>query len=120
LAILHEVFAADKLSFSVRSEALPGAERSFGSLSGAAREATLSRIFAGVHFRFDLTAGETLGRQVAGLVTHHLLTPRRGGSEEGAKHRDRSGNAVSLRLPICRVRAMHLAYATDAPSQGHK
>jgi len=94
LEILHEVFAADKLSFSVTSEALPGAERSFGSLSAAAREATLSRIFAGVHFRFDLTAGETLGRQVGGFVTHHFLTPRRGGSEAGAKHRDRSGNAV--------------------------
>ena len=79
LEILHEVFAADKLSFSVRSEALPGAERSFGSLSSAAREATLSRIFAGVHFRFDLTAGESLGRQVGGFVTHHSLTPRRGG-----------------------------------------
>jgi hypothetical protein len=35
----------------------------------------LSRIFAGVHFRFDLTTGQRLGREVAHLVVDELLTP---------------------------------------------
>jgi hypothetical protein len=44
---------------------MPGVERSFTSFSAAEREATLSRIFAGVHFRSDLTTGSELGRDVA-------------------------------------------------------
>jgi hypothetical protein len=42
----------------------------------AAEEATLSRIFAGQHFRFDLTTGERLGREVADFVVDHFLTSR--------------------------------------------
>ena len=51
-------------------------ERSFTRFSAAADEATLSRIFAGVHFRFDLTTGQRLGRQVARFVVRNFLTPR--------------------------------------------
>jgi len=39
----------------------PGVERSFTTFPAAAEEATLSRIFAGVHFLFDLTTGQRLG-----------------------------------------------------------
>ena len=55
---------------------MPGAERSFQSFAAAAQEATLSRIFAGQHFRFDLSAGRVLGLQVADLVLDHFLTER--------------------------------------------
>jgi hypothetical protein len=34
----------------------------------------LSRIFAGVHFRFDLTTGQRLGREIGHLVVDDLLT----------------------------------------------
>jgi len=68
----------ERSHFSVTSEVMPGVERSFDSLADAAREATLSRIFAGQHFRFDLTAGERLGRQVAEVVLDGLLAPRDG------------------------------------------
>jgi hypothetical protein len=61
---------------------LPGVERSFDSFSAAAEEATLSRIFAGVHFRFDLTAGHRLGREVADFVLDHLLKPVRGDQDD--------------------------------------
>jgi membrane-associated phospholipid phosphatase len=67
----------DRFDFSVTSEVMPGTQRSFGSLAGAAREATFSRIFAGQHFRFDLTAGRRLGREVADLVVEQFLVPRR-------------------------------------------
>ena len=73
--VLEDVLRTDRLSFDVTSEVMPGVERSFASLSSAAREATLSRIFAGVHFRFDLTAGESLGSRVGRWVLDRALKP---------------------------------------------
>jgi hypothetical protein len=63
----------DQFDFSVTSEVLPGVERSFHTFSAAAQEATLSRIFAGVHYRSDLTSGHQLGREVAEFVLEHAL-----------------------------------------------
>jgi membrane-associated phospholipid phosphatase len=74
-AVLISVLHHDHFAFNVTSEVLPGVERSFDSFSAAAQEATLSRIFAGVHFRFDLTAGQALGSDVADFVLEHFLTP---------------------------------------------
>jgi hypothetical protein len=74
--VLIFFFGQDDFEFNVTSEVLPGVERSFTSLSAAAEEATLSRIFAGQHFRFDLTAGQQVGREVADFVTDNFLTPR--------------------------------------------
>ena len=71
--ILEALLGTDRLSFAVTSEVMPGTERSFSTLSSAAREATLSRIFAGVHFRFDLTTGESLGRRVSQWVLDRFL-----------------------------------------------
>ena len=76
--VLIFFFGQDHFEFNVTSEVLPGVERSFTSLSAAAEEATLSRIFAGQHFRFDLTAGQRLGRDVANFVTDNFLTPLHG------------------------------------------
>ena len=73
--VLISFFEKDHFDFKVTSEVLPGVERSFERFSAAAKEATLSRIFAGVHFRFDLTSGQRLGREVAHLVIDDLLTP---------------------------------------------
>ena len=55
----------------------------FASLSAAAKEATLSRIFAGAHFRNDLTSGHRLGRDVADFILDHSLTPRHRPEEDG-------------------------------------
>jgi len=74
--VLIDFFDGDHLNFQVTSEVLPGVERSFDSFSDAAQEATLSRIFAGVHFQFDLTSGQRLGRRVADFVLENFLTPR--------------------------------------------
>jgi PAP2 superfamily len=75
-AVLISVLKKDELDFNVTSEVMPGVERSFERLSAAAEEATLSRIFAGAHFRFDLTAGQQLGRDVADFVVDNFLTRR--------------------------------------------
>jgi hypothetical protein len=74
--LLKSFFQEDRFSFKVTSEVLPGVERSFPSFSAAQREATLSRIFAGVHFRSDLTSGSELGEDVADFVFDHFLQPR--------------------------------------------
>jgi len=81
--VLISVLRSDNFDYSVTSEVLPGTTRSFHTFSAAAEEATLSRIFAGVHFRFDLTAGHQLGREVADFVLHELLLPR--GRDDKAK-----------------------------------
>ena len=81
-AVLISFFEQDDFDFKVTSEVLPKVERSFESFSAAAEEATLSRIFAGVHFRFDLTTGQRLGREVAHFVVHNFLTPRHRGNED--------------------------------------
>jgi hypothetical protein len=74
--VLRAFFRRDHLDYDVTSEGLPGVVRSFQSFSAAAEEATLSRVFAGQHFRFDLTAGSRLGRDVADTVVGNLLPAR--------------------------------------------
>ena len=72
--VLNSFFRSHRFDFRVTSEVMPGVERSFRSFSAAADEATLSRIFAGVHFRSDLTSGQQLGREVAHFVIDNFLT----------------------------------------------
>src|SRR6266849_1771183 len=74
-AVLTSMFGSDQFAFSITSEVLPGVERSFTSFAAAAEEATLSRIYAGVHFRTDLTAGQELGRQIASFVINKFMAP---------------------------------------------
>lgn len=72
--VLDSFFGKHHFDFNVTSEVLPGVERSFDSFEAANEEATLSRIFAGVHFRPDLTTGQTLGRQIADFVLDNFLS----------------------------------------------
>ena len=73
--VLVAFFEKDDFSLDVTSEVLPGTERHFESFSAAEREASLSRIFAGVHFSIDEQAGETLGRRVADFVIDQSRRP---------------------------------------------
>src|SRR5712672_1018039 len=74
--VLTSFFHKDHFEFSVTSEVLAGVDRAFTSFSAAAEKATLSRIFAGVHFLFDLTTGQRLGSDVADFVVDNFLTSR--------------------------------------------
>jgi hypothetical protein len=74
--VLISFFHRDHFEFEVTSEVLPGVDRSFPSFRAAAEEATMSRIFAGVHFLFDLTTGQRLGSDVADFVVDNILTSR--------------------------------------------
>jgi hypothetical protein len=80
-SVLISFFGKDRFEFAVTSEVLPGVQRSFTRFSAADEEATLSRIFAGVHFRTDLTVGQRLGKEVADFVLDNFLTPVHGKDE---------------------------------------
>ena len=77
-SVLNSFFGKKDVEFVVTSEVLPGATRSFTNFSAANKEATLSRIFAGVHFRTDLTSGQRMGSEVADFVVDNFLTPVHG------------------------------------------
>ena len=72
-AVLSSFFHGDRDRFAVSSEVLPGVERPFASFSSAAGEASVSRIYAGQDFRFDLVAGRRLGRRVGDYVLQNFL-----------------------------------------------
>jgi len=74
--VLTSFFHEDHFEFSVTSEVLADVDRSFTSFSAAAEESTLSRIYAGVHFLFDLTTGQRLRSDVADFVIDNFLTSR--------------------------------------------
>jgi hypothetical protein len=77
--VLASFFGTDRVGFSAQSSALPGVQRSFPSFSAAANEASVSRIYAGQHFRTDEVAGQQLGGQVSSYVLHTVLLPTRPG-----------------------------------------
>ena len=49
--------------------------RSFDSFSDAATECGLSRVYLGIHFRYDSEQGVALGKQVGNNVVEHWLLP---------------------------------------------
>lgn len=66
--LLQHYFGTDQLTFQLQSE-FPGVpNRTFSSLTAAANEAGMSRIYGGIHFIFDHTAGSATGRQTADWV----------------------------------------------------
>jgi hypothetical protein len=86
--VLRALFGNEPFHLSVTSEVLPGIVRSFDSFAAVENEASLSRIYAGQHFRSDENAGENLGSAVADFVVDNFLTrvPRR---VEGDRDRER-------------------------------
>jgi membrane-associated phospholipid phosphatase len=69
-------YFGDKFTFDVTSEVLAGVKRHFTSFSAAAKEAGISRIYAGQHYRFDHNAGKELGANVAESIVDTILLPK--------------------------------------------
>jgi len=63
----------DKVHFVVPSETSGIADRSFTSFSQAADESGISRIYAGIHFNFDNTAGLQSGKRLGNYVAAGFL-----------------------------------------------
>ena len=89
--VLRALFGNKPLQLNVTSEVLPGVVRSFDSFADVEEEASLSRIYAGQHFRSDENAGERLGSAVADFVVDHFLT-RVHGRDDREADRQGSGN----------------------------
>lgn len=86
--VLRRFFGADDIAFTFVSDEMngetrdrsgsvrPRLERRFASLSEAEDENGQSRIYLGIHWSFDKTAGITQGRQVGDFVVDHVFRPR--------------------------------------------
>lgn len=74
-AVLQAYYGTDSMAYTLTSEELPGHVRTYSSLSQAAQENADSRVWLGVHWRFDQTAGQSLGRSVATHVATEFFQP---------------------------------------------
>ncbi len=52
--------------------------RSFKSIRDAAQEASISRLYGGIHYRFDLDEGNMLGKKVGELVVKKIKLQKQG------------------------------------------
>lgn len=71
--LMKYFFGKDDISYSYESSTLPGKLINFTSLSQAARENSLSRIYVGYHFRKACMDGEALGKQIGRWNANHSL-----------------------------------------------
>jgi hypothetical protein len=83
--VLAHFFGTDNISFSLTSDDLKGVTHSFTSFSVAATEAENSVVWGGIHFRFDVTAGDALGQSVARFVERRFFQPL---PRNGHRHAD--------------------------------
>jgi len=89
---LRNFYRTDRIKFTFISDEFNGitqdnqgqvrplVARSFSTLSQAEEENGQSRIYLGIHWRFDKTAGISQGRQVADYVFAHAFVPRSRGN----------------------------------------
>jgi PAP2 superfamily len=74
--LLERFFGTDEIEFSVRSDGLPGAVRSYKKLSDARNEIGMSRVWAGIHVMSDNLEGQKTGSKIADWVFDHALSPQ--------------------------------------------
>ena len=72
--VLTHAFGPD-VQLAVTSDSLPGVVRHYASFQAAAQEAGMSRIYGGIHYSFDNTAGQALGNAVGEYVISHWAQP---------------------------------------------
>lgn len=64
ITIIAHVLKTSQITFTVRSDALPGVERRFHHLRDCALECGVSRVYGGIHYRFSCEDGLKLGEAV--------------------------------------------------------
>ena len=73
--VLADFFGTDDVSFTLPSQNLALPARSFTSFSQAAQESADSRLYGGIHWRFDNEVGLDVGAAVGEYVTTRILQP---------------------------------------------
>ena len=71
---LKLVYGNDNIPFQIDHG--PGGVRTYPSFSALTNEVARSRVYGGVHFPFDIVAGQKAGRDVATYAFSHYMTPR--------------------------------------------
>jgi hypothetical protein len=73
--IMKRYYGTDSVTFTATTQDpyATGVTRTFSTFSAAANEDALSRLWLGVHFRWDATSGLTAGDQVAGYIFANKL-----------------------------------------------
>lgn len=75
-AVLADFYGSNQMTFTLPSENLAVPDRSFTSLSQAAQESAVSRMYGGIHFNFDNNDGLITGRALGHYVSD-LLFPKK-------------------------------------------
>ena len=73
--ILAQYFGTDSMTFTIGCDALPNVERSYTSLSAAADECGISRIYGGIHFYSSNRDAKASGEALANYVMQNFLLP---------------------------------------------
>ena len=71
--ILERFFGTDAIEFTTTSDGLPGAVRTFKTLSDCRNEIGMSRVFGGLHVMADNVEGLKVGLQVADWVFENSI-----------------------------------------------
>ena len=71
-------FGRDDIPFTATFAGPPVTNRSYEGFWALANEDARSRVYGGIHFTFDNTAGQSIGRNVSTYVFQNFLTPRCG------------------------------------------
>jgi hypothetical protein len=95
--VLRSFFRSDLDALTVTSEVMPGTTRHFDEFAAAAAEASVSRVYAGVHTQLDEDAGQRLGRSVAEFVLHN--GPLAAATDTHARRGRHDRRATLLRTP---------------------
>jgi membrane-associated phospholipid phosphatase len=75
-AVLSLFYGTPRIPFTADSDALPGVVRGFRGFLDAAREAALSRLYGGIHFRSANDDGLKAGLGIGGWTFAHTMRPR--------------------------------------------
>jgi hypothetical protein len=73
--VLEHVYGRDGHFITLTSQAVPDVVLQYTSWEQITDDIDDARLYGGVHFRFDQSAGARLGRQVGTYVLHNMLRP---------------------------------------------
>jgi hypothetical protein len=114
-AVLAAFFGTDDIAFSFSSDSLPGVTRSYASFSAALQECSDSRVYAGIHWRFDVQVGQVMGGEVGAYIFGHFLRPASEG-EDGDSGGDHEGAARAASRDVASGGAFDPSFMARATS----
>jgi hypothetical protein len=73
--VMTRFFGTDDIEFTLTSDGLPGAVRTYKSFSQACQEVMMSRVWGGIHTMSDNTEAQKVGQKIADWTFEHALLP---------------------------------------------